>query len=578
MLQPEWVHRPFERTGLFSGLSDRQKDILILLFFCALMFLPGLGLRDPWPADEPRFALAAKQMVQSGHWFFPMLGPEYYPDKPPMFMWMIAVFYALTGSMKVAFLIPSTLAATTVILLVYDLGRRLWSRREGLAAAGSLLIMVQFIIQGKSAQIDMVLTFWTTLALYGMIRYLLLGDSIVWFLGGSFCMGLGIITKGVGFLPIFLLVPYALALWRGWTPIRRGVKGRVVWAPIFMLLGTLVWFVPMYLLVASSNDPALLAYRDNILFRQTADRYLNSWHHIKPFWYYILQVMPWAWLPFSPLIVNYSRRWWNRMKQGDNRIWTLVLWGLLVLLFFSLSKGKRGVYILPITPAFALLMGAVQEQVFASGKVQTYFRVFGYVLGGLFFGIGAVIMVASISGEVDSFATRLGGTGFTPPPWLFAAFIVTGVLMIIIARLRGKGKFQGHHSAFVNMLVVALFLSVVLWPVLNPIRSPRQMMQDVRTIIGPQAELGMVSWKEQLLLQAIPPVQTFGRKTDRAVQLQAAVRWLREGGAEKWLLIDGTHDAGPFDRADAVYRKRLHGRDWLLFKASDMKRDSEDGS
>ena len=31
----------------------------------------GLGLRDPWPSDEPRFALVAKQMFDSGHWLFP---------------------------------------------------------------------------------------------------------------------------------------------------------------------------------------------------------------------------------------------------------------------------------------------------------------------------------------------------------------------------------------------------------------------------------------------------------------------------------------------------------------------------
>lgn len=26
----------------------------------------GIGLRDPWPADEPRFAQVAREMVESG--------------------------------------------------------------------------------------------------------------------------------------------------------------------------------------------------------------------------------------------------------------------------------------------------------------------------------------------------------------------------------------------------------------------------------------------------------------------------------------------------------------------------------
>ena len=568
MLQTEWVDRTFEKTGVLSGTSGRTRDILILLFFCALIFLPGLGLRDPWPADEPRFALAAKQMVDSGQWFFPTLGDEYYPDKPPVFMWIIAACYAITGNMDIAFLLPSTLAAFGVILLIYDLGTRLWSRREGLAAAGSLLIMVQFILQGKSAQIDMVLTFWTTLALYGMIRYLLLESSIGWFLFGSFCMGLGVITKGVGFLPIFLLISYAIALWRGWSPVRKGANARVLLSPLFLLLGALVWFIPMWLLVSASNDPALITYRDNILFKQTADRYLRSWHHIRPFWYYIVNVMPWAWLPFSLLIVNYSRKWWGRMKQGDNRIWTLVLWCLMVLIFFSISKGKRGVYILPMTPAFALLLGAVQEQVFSSKKVQTYFSVLGYILGGIFIALGIALVSAPLITHVDYFK----GLDFVPPSWLFAALIVTGILICIFAKWRGRGSIRGYQGFFINMIIISLFLSVVIWPVLNPIRSPRAMMNEVRSIIGPDAPLAMVSWKEQLLLYATPPVKTFGRKTDHAVQLKEAIGWLKTGDSKKWLLIDGSEELGPFVREDAVYKKRLHGIDWLLFRASGMKK------
>ena len=569
MLQTELVDRTFEKTVVLSGASGRTRDILILLMFCALMYLPGLGLRDPWPADEPRFALAAKQMVESGQWFFPTLGDEYYPDKPPVFMWMIAACYALTGNLNIAFLLPSALAVLGIILLIYDLGTRLWSRREGLAAAASLLIMVQFISQGKSAQIDMVLTLWTTLALYGMIRYLLLGSSIGWFLAGSFCMGLGIITKGVGFLPIFLLISYGIALWRGWTPVYKGVKGRVLLSPLFMLLGAFVWFIPMWLLVSASNDPALIAYRNNILFKQTADRYLQSWHHIKPFWYYVVNVMPWAWMPFSLLIVNYARQWWVRMKQCDSRIWTLLLWCFMVLVFFSASSGKRGVYILPMSPAFALMLGAVQEQVFSSNKVQAYFRVLGYIMGGIFIALGVALAATPVMKNVDYF----DGMDFVFPSWFFAALIVTGALTWLCTRWLGRGMFRGNHSMFFNMVILTLFLSVVIWPVFNPIRSPRGMMTEVRTIIGPDATLGMVSWKEQLLLYAVPPVKTFGRKTDHDIQLKAAIDWLKTESDRKWLLIDGDEDLGPFDRNDAVYQKRLHGIDWLLFRASDMKKD-----
>lgn len=76
-----------------------------LLFLVALLVLgSGLGLRDPHPADEPRFALVAKQMVDSGEWLFPHRGNELYSDKPPMLMWLQAAFYTLFGNLKVAFI------------------------------------------------------------------------------------------------------------------------------------------------------------------------------------------------------------------------------------------------------------------------------------------------------------------------------------------------------------------------------------------------------------------------------------------------------------------------------------------
>lgn len=67
---------------------DRGRRAFFWLMLVALIVLgAGIGLRDPWPSDEPRFTLAAKQMVESGDWLFPHRGSELYSDKPPMLMW-----------------------------------------------------------------------------------------------------------------------------------------------------------------------------------------------------------------------------------------------------------------------------------------------------------------------------------------------------------------------------------------------------------------------------------------------------------------------------------------------------------
>ncbi|MGQ3469396.1 ArnT family glycosyltransferase, partial [Xanthomonas campestris] len=108
-----------------------SKDVWLLAITAVLVIGPGLGLRDPWPSDEPRFALVAKQMVLSGDWSFPHRGSELYSDKPPMLMWLQAASYTLQGNWRVAFLLPPLLAALGTLACVYDLGRRLWTRRVG---------------------------------------------------------------------------------------------------------------------------------------------------------------------------------------------------------------------------------------------------------------------------------------------------------------------------------------------------------------------------------------------------------------------------------------------------------------
>jgi hypothetical protein len=103
--------RPLRNLQVSAAkLGMRRGHAGLLLLLALLLISSGLGLRDPWPADEPRYALVAKQMVESGDWLFPHRGQELYPDKPPLFMWVIAVCLWLTGSLRVAFLLPSLLA------------------------------------------------------------------------------------------------------------------------------------------------------------------------------------------------------------------------------------------------------------------------------------------------------------------------------------------------------------------------------------------------------------------------------------------------------------------------------------
>src|SRR5262245_28178232 len=164
-----------------SGKGARLSDLLWIGLFVLLIIGTGLGVRMPWPADEPRFALVARDMVHSGDWLFPRIGGDLYPDKPPVFFWLLSTGYWLTGSIKASFLIPSFIAACTVAWLTYDLGRRLFCCAAGRAAAIILVVSVQFGMTMRGAQIDPTLCALVTLSLYGLLRHLLLGPAWGWY-------------------------------------------------------------------------------------------------------------------------------------------------------------------------------------------------------------------------------------------------------------------------------------------------------------------------------------------------------------------------------------------------------------
>src|SRR3546814_15226392 len=92
-----------------------------------------------------------------------------------------------------------------------------------------------FVYQAKRAQIDPTVVFLITLSLWGLLRHLLLGPNRRAYLLGCFAAGLGVITKGVGFLPL-LLIPVFIALRRlGFHGIAAIARGQSRWWPGMVL-------------------------------------------------------------------------------------------------------------------------------------------------------------------------------------------------------------------------------------------------------------------------------------------------------------------------------------------------------
>ncbi|MFU8894872.1 MAG: phospholipid carrier-dependent glycosyltransferase [Gammaproteobacteria bacterium] len=533
-----------------------------LLLAALVLFTAGLGLRDPWPADEPRFALIARDMVHSGRWLFPRIAGELYADKPPLFIWLTALFYALTGELRIAFLLPSLLAGLGMLALVHDLARRLWNRRVALAAGVLLLASLQFTLQSRTAQLDALVALWTTLGLYGLLRHLLLGPDWRWYAAGGFAMGLGIITKGVGFLPLLVLLPWAWLRWRRPDALPRidGTWRQWLLAPVAMLVPIACWLVPMLLATWWSGDPALAAYRDELLFRQTVTRYASTWTHLRPAWYYLVEVIPWAWLPGTLALPWLLPAWRRRLARGDARYWLLLGFAACVVVFFSLSPGKRGVYLLPALPAFVLAAAPLAEGLLRRAGLRMLCLALVVVVGA-----GALVAGVALVLDIGGLGERVARQGFSAAgvAGLAGLLGVAGVGLAVLGRARRR-----EPAALLALFAVGwLTYGWLGQPLMNEARSAVGLMAEVRRAVPSSRPLAMMGWKEQLMLQVDRPVVHFGFRREPKAELRDAASWL-EGEPGGVLLVAASQMAPCLDGAKAQPVALRHGRAWMLADAA----------
>jgi len=536
------------------------RDAAWILLWIGLLIATGYGLRDPWPADEPRFASLARDMVTSGDWIIPRVGGDLYQDKPPLYFWLMALSYALLGSVRASFLLPSLLASAATALLVYDLGRRLAGREAGLFAALLLVSSLHFVLTMRGAQIDPTLLMLSTLALWGLIRHFLLGPNWGAYFVGGLAAGLGVITKGVGFLPLLLIPLYFGLRAAGFTGLARFESAGYRWwlAPAGFVLGVSVWLAPMLVAVQTAASPELIAYRDEILFKQTVQRYAASWHHVKAWYYFLVEVIPPLWLPLSALLFWLVPRWWRELRARVGSTALLLGWVILVLLFFSASPGKRGIYILPALPAVCIAAAAALPELLRRRSIGRL----SLILAALLVVPGVIAAMAAASGEARLVETLTsGGIESFVPLYVFAA--VASALWFVAARWRPVLAWP------MVLACVTTVWGLMIAPQMNPVRTTSAFMAQVLRQVPADRQLGLVAYKEQFLLHIDRESWNFGHRRWLEGEAESfdAARWLAESPA-RMLLVPQSQVAPCFESADRVLAGFASRENWWLVSAA----------
>ena len=405
-------------------------SIILLLLVAAVILFINIGGWDLWNPDEPRYAEVAREMLKTGNYIVPHINGEIYPDKPPVFFWLIALCSKPFGDVSAATArFPSALAALGVIFLTCLLGRKLYNPTVGFFAGLILLSTTQFFWLALRANIDVTLTLWTTLAIFLLYcGYTRERGKHVCYLLAYFFMGLATITKG----PVGIAIPLVTMLLYCITQKQYGQLKKLDLLPGLIIIAATaaLWLVPACIL--GGNE-----YTQNILFKQTVGRAVDSYSHKQPFYYYLVN-FPADFNPWTIFIPSAVIFFWRKKKQGGQLNLTFPLvWFAGTFIFFSLVSGKRNLYLLPLYPAAALLMARFWYDVIEAAKEQPaklitipFYILFGALtLGSL--GFGAILALGDKTSLMSKFEIDLSNVPLYPMIILFLAGGVTGLVLLI---------------------------------------------------------------------------------------------------------------------------------------------------
>ena len=333
-------------TTRTQGLERWAIPGLILAF--VVFYLLPLMTHGLWIPDETRYAQIGQDMLHSGNWVAPhFMGLRYF-EKPIAGYWMIAIGQAVFGDNLFGVRIASALSTGLSVWLVWLIAGRLW--RDPRKRFASTLIYMSFgLVAGQAgyANLDPQFTFWVNLSLVAV--WFAFDSSTrrarlcAWAVLGLAC-GMGFMTKGflAWLLPVLIAVPYAL--WQ------RRIKEVLSYGPLAILVAVAICLP--WALAIHHQEPdfwQFFFWNEHIRRFSAADA-----QHTQPWWFY-LPILLAASLPWAALLPKTLVDAWKLKRQPA--IAYLLLWLLLPLAIFSLSKGKLPTYIMPCLLPLALLMG-----------------------------------------------------------------------------------------------------------------------------------------------------------------------------------------------------------------------------
>jgi 4-amino-4-deoxy-L-arabinose transferase-like glycosyltransferase len=328
-----------------SALRDRIKrnqqtasTFLAVLLAC-IVLLPLLGHKPLTNWDEGIYAEISREMLSLGalvpHW-------NYQPwfEKPPLMLWITAVFFKVFGVTEFWARAGSALSGVGIVALLHA-----WLARRDILAAwlstGILLGTFGFLHVCRVGEMDVLLSLGCCIALCGLTDIQDREDRQLsgWYL---FWAGLAIalMTKGAACIVLIIAALLFAALER-WNTTRLG---KPFWLGLLLFLALVVpWHLYMFHRFGASFLTDYLGF--HVLARATHQIEEHNTH----WWYYAWVLL----ISAAPFALLYPFALVNSFRGKKPRAWATFV--VVVLVFFTAVQTRLPHYIAPAYPALALL-------------------------------------------------------------------------------------------------------------------------------------------------------------------------------------------------------------------------------
>lgn len=372
--------------------------------FAAFLCFVHLGDFPLLVPDEGRNAEVAREMKLQGSWLVPTYDGATYLDKPAFFFKSVALSLEAFGDTEWAARLPSALSAVLWLLALLGFTLKHYGARTAALAVCVVAATPLFMAFSRIVIFDMMLGLFVTTAILSAHLAGEHSGKRKWqlYLLASLFSGLATLVKGpVGFLiPLLVMSVYHVV-----SGTRREIRSFFSVGPVLVFLGVVLpWFVGL-----SLECPDFPYYG---IVKESISRFTTpEFRRTQPFYYYGIIVSA-CFFPFST-VLPYA--FWEGVRrrfewQAADRLF--VIWALVVLVFFSLSKSKLPGYILTGVVAMGVLVARVLVLAFEGEKTAVQ------ILRRSLVTLGVLALILAIP--------LLLGTGawmrFFDVPWLKTGF------------------------------------------------------------------------------------------------------------------------------------------------------------